>query len=182
MASELGVQTIQHTNGTDALTIDSSGQLTVSNLDYLSVVFPSNGTSAPDVIDATSDFSVYLKNNLSVSAFEADQSNGDVFGAHRTHHTISGFSNGIYEFNVFFSMDRTGHASIIQIATFLEEDDVRITQSFGETETQGYDACGFSVIRDYTSSIPTAVKINFESDKSNYLTNKGCGYTIKRIA
>ena len=25
MASELGVQTIQHTNGTDAITIDSSG-------------------------------------------------------------------------------------------------------------------------------------------------------------
>ena len=29
MASELGVQTIQHTNGTDALTIDSSGNVTV---------------------------------------------------------------------------------------------------------------------------------------------------------
>ena len=28
MASELGVQTIQHTNGTDALTVDSSGNLT----------------------------------------------------------------------------------------------------------------------------------------------------------
>jgi hypothetical protein len=28
MASELGVQTIQHTNGTDALTIDSSGRVT----------------------------------------------------------------------------------------------------------------------------------------------------------
>jgi len=28
MASELGVQTIQHTNGTDAITIDSSGDLT----------------------------------------------------------------------------------------------------------------------------------------------------------
>ena len=27
MASELGVQTIQHTNGTDALTIDSSGRV-----------------------------------------------------------------------------------------------------------------------------------------------------------
>ena len=27
MASELGVQTIQHTNGTDAMTIDSSGRI-----------------------------------------------------------------------------------------------------------------------------------------------------------
>ena len=31
MASELGVQTIQHTNGTDALTIDSSGIVTMAN-------------------------------------------------------------------------------------------------------------------------------------------------------
>ena len=30
MASELGVQTIQHTNGTDALTIDSSGNVTAT--------------------------------------------------------------------------------------------------------------------------------------------------------
>ena len=27
MASEIGVQTIQHTNGTDAMTIDSSGRV-----------------------------------------------------------------------------------------------------------------------------------------------------------
>lgn len=31
MASELGVQTIQHTNGTDALTIDSTGRITKPN-------------------------------------------------------------------------------------------------------------------------------------------------------
>ena len=31
MASELGVQTIQHTNGTDAMTIDSSGNATFPN-------------------------------------------------------------------------------------------------------------------------------------------------------
>ena len=29
MASELGVQTIQHTNGTDAMTIDSSGRVVI---------------------------------------------------------------------------------------------------------------------------------------------------------
>jgi len=32
MASELGVQTIQHTNGTDALTIDSSGNVALSQV------------------------------------------------------------------------------------------------------------------------------------------------------
>ena len=32
MASELGVNTIQHTNGTDALTIDSSGRVQLPNI------------------------------------------------------------------------------------------------------------------------------------------------------
>lgn len=32
MASELGVQTIQHTNGTDAMTIDSSGNVALSQV------------------------------------------------------------------------------------------------------------------------------------------------------
>jgi hypothetical protein len=32
MASELGVQTIQHTNGTDALTIDSSGNVSLTQV------------------------------------------------------------------------------------------------------------------------------------------------------
>ena len=31
MASEIGVQTIQHTNGTDAMTIDSSGRVTLGS-------------------------------------------------------------------------------------------------------------------------------------------------------
>lgn len=34
MASELGVQTIQHTNGTDALTIDASGNVTTQQIVY----------------------------------------------------------------------------------------------------------------------------------------------------
>ncbi len=32
MASEIGVQTIQHTNGTDAMTIDSSGRVSMPNV------------------------------------------------------------------------------------------------------------------------------------------------------
>lgn len=37
MASELGVQTIQHTNGTDAMTIDSSGIVTMANTTIYSI-------------------------------------------------------------------------------------------------------------------------------------------------
>jgi len=43
MASELGVQTIQHTNGTNAMTIDSSGYVSMPNTTELDIwVNPSN--------------------------------------------------------------------------------------------------------------------------------------------
>lgn len=49
MASELGVQTIQHTNGTDALTIDSSGRVAQPALPYVMVTISANVTVTPDV-------------------------------------------------------------------------------------------------------------------------------------
>lgn len=45
MASELGVQTIQHTNGTDALTIDSSGRvLTPARPIFSAHTYSANGS------------------------------------------------------------------------------------------------------------------------------------------
>jgi len=45
MASELGVQTIQHTNGTNAMTIDSSGYVSMPNTTELDIWnLPSNVT------------------------------------------------------------------------------------------------------------------------------------------
>ena len=181
MASELGVQTIQHTNGTDALTIDSSGQLTVSNLDYLGVVFPSAITQPTASVDSTGDLYQNIANNLSVSSFNAGEDGGEYF-TNYTHHTISGFSNGVYEFNLHMSMVRTTHASEIQIVVALSEGGTKIVQNFSEGFTQGYSSASLSVIRDYTTTIPSSVILYFESDKSNYLVQRGCGYTIKRIA
>lgn len=47
MASELGVQTIQHTNGTDAMTIDSSGAVTFpnSNINPVAVIVDEKSAS-----------------------------------------------------------------------------------------------------------------------------------------
>ena len=39
MASEIGVQTIQHTNGTDAMTIDSSGRVLLRRVQPSLLVF-----------------------------------------------------------------------------------------------------------------------------------------------
>ena len=44
MASELGVQTIQHTNGTDALTIDSSGRVAIDQIQIPSFMVEAAGT------------------------------------------------------------------------------------------------------------------------------------------
>jgi hypothetical protein len=61
MASELGVQTIQHTNGTDALTIDSSGSIAMPNtvmwhMWRLTTTLTANGTmSAWEEPDDTMD-------------------------------------------------------------------------------------------------------------------------------
>lgn len=43
MASEIGVQTIQHTNGTDAMTIDSSGRVLTPARPAFTVGFSSSG-------------------------------------------------------------------------------------------------------------------------------------------
>ena len=51
MASELGVQTIQHTNGTDAMTIDSSGRVVISQRPYISVDF-GGGTGSYETMSA----------------------------------------------------------------------------------------------------------------------------------
>jgi len=53
MASELGVQTIQHTNGTDALTIDSSGNVALSQVG--SGDFYREGTWTPVLGGTTSE-------------------------------------------------------------------------------------------------------------------------------
>lgn len=55
MASELGVQTIQHTNGTDAMTIDSNGVVTRSALPafMVSLTGDQNFTSSGTWLDIT---------------------------------------------------------------------------------------------------------------------------------
>ena len=52
MASELGVNTIQHTNGTDALTIDSSGIVTMANTAIFSIFRNTTNVTADGVVTA----------------------------------------------------------------------------------------------------------------------------------
>ena len=54
MASEIGVQTIQHTNGTDAMTIDSSGRVGLSSPVAFFVRSGNSTTSSGSVITSWS--------------------------------------------------------------------------------------------------------------------------------
>ena len=73
MASELGVQTIQHTNGTDAMTIDSSGRILTPARPAFMVKWSatqSGITSANDFFRLNFDEEVFdTGNNVSSAAF-----------------------------------------------------------------------------------------------------------------
>ena len=67
MASEIGVQTIQHTNGTDAMTIDSSGRVGLSSPVAFFVRSGNSSTSAGNVITSWSTPVVNEGNGFSTS-------------------------------------------------------------------------------------------------------------------
>ena len=64
MASEIGVQTIQHTNGTDAMTIDSSGRVAQPALPAWSVKFSSGSYVALPVTPAIFDTVVVNRGSI----------------------------------------------------------------------------------------------------------------------
>ena len=67
MASEIGVQTIQHTNGTDAMTIDSSGRVGLSSPVAFYVRSGNSNTSSGNIITSWSTPVVNEGNGFSTS-------------------------------------------------------------------------------------------------------------------
>lgn len=67
MASEIGVQTIQHTNGTDAMTIDSSGRVGLSSPVAFFVRSGNSSTTSGSVITSWSTPEVNEGNGFSTS-------------------------------------------------------------------------------------------------------------------
>ena len=103
MASELGVQTIQHTNGTDALTIDSSGRILTPARPAFSVRLSAHTTNDQDfttlgdcpfdTIDFNVGSCVAISNNVA---------------------TFTAPVNGIYHFHFTLSVDNaegSGHVN-----------------------------------------------------------------------
>ena len=67
MASELGVQTIQHTNGTDAMTIDSSGRILTPARPAFSVYGDTDGSSV-DVTSGPADVNIFNVTDFNIGS------------------------------------------------------------------------------------------------------------------
>jgi len=174
MASIIGVETLQHTNGTTAITIDSNGLALPSVLDYRSVVFPNSATTSQNTItDSNIDSS--LGSTITATLSSSAGGLGSLTDA-----TIGGLTNGIYEFHIFASHDRTGHASTTDLRVQLLEGGSQIAQAISTGFTQKYVNTSLSVIRDYTTTLPTVV-LRFDSSVSNYPSIRGSGFVVKRI-
>ena len=95
MASELGVQTIQHTNGTDAMTIDSSGRVNMPNTIMVDmyrmtsdVTVNATTITAWEQVDDASYSSVGSTMSVSSGIFTFPTT-----GLYRITHTVRGFSS-----------------------------------------------------------------------------------------
>ena len=97
MASELGVQTIQHTNGTDALTIDSSGRV-------LTPARPAFATDAKE--SATSDGNAVVWTSVKFDVSGSYSISTGKFTA-----PIAGIYQ--FQFNLFFSSFNPAQVEVV---------------------------------------------------------------------
>ena len=102
MASELGVQTIQHTNGTDAMTIDSTGRIfqpakPIMSLRGASAFSSSSPFTTDTAPDTGGDISV-ISNLREVTAWSQVHINqGGIYGGDGR---LTAPVAGIYQFNI----------------------------------------------------------------------------------
>jgi hypothetical protein len=175
MTSILKVDSIQNAAGTAAITIDSSGLALPSVLDYRSMIFPAT-TPRPWNVLVDADISSTTGNTITATLSSSTGGLG-----YNTDATISGLTTGIYEFHMFASHDRTSSASTVDLRVQLLEGGTQIIQNRATSPSQKHVATSFSIIRDYTSSVPASVVLRWDADRSNYPTQKGNGFIIKRI-
>jgi hypothetical protein len=104
MASELGVQTIQHTNGTDALTIDSSGRVLRSNIPSFRLTVP----TAHQNVTTTSQVTVlWDAPDSSINTFN----NGFTLSSGLLYPPV----DGLYMFNTTVRADAIGTAGYFRV-------------------------------------------------------------------
>lgn len=160
MASELGVQTIQHTNGTDAITVGSTGIISQPNLPVFRV-------------DKTADQSGIADNVETLVTFDSVTFDPEsVWNTSNSRLTVNANTAGYWWFNCHLFVNVTTHTETAQI--YFNKNGVRQIQFFGcgrstggsggpATDTPIFAASG---ILDLTSS-GDYFDVTFQTDCSS---------------
>ena len=180
MASILKVNEIQNSGGTNSLPIH---KLLGPTAHYRSVIFPSNssGTWQWDNSGGTLDFPVNVGNQITFTT--ATDNSGSGILNYSTVFTLSGFEvGGIYQIDAHMSHTRSSHGSISDIRLDFKEDGTVIAKGVASTPTQKLTNLAFTLIRDYTTAVPSSIQLQYGSNTSNYPVTVGSGFTVRRIA
>ena len=178
--SQINVNTIAKADGTNSLPIH---KLLGPTAHYRSVIFPSNssGTWQWDNGGGTLDFPVNVGNQITFTT-TTDNSGSGILN-YSTVFTLSGFEvGGIYQIDAHMSHTRSSNASISDIRLDFKEAGTVIAKAAASTPTQKLANVAFTVIRDYTTAVPSNIQLQYASNTSNYPITVGSGFTVRRIA
>lgn len=178
--STINVTNVAKADGTNSLPIH---KLLGPTAHYRSVIFPSNssGTWQWDNGGGTLDFPVNVGNQITFTSAADNSGSGNL--NYSTVFTLSGFEvGGIYQIDAHMSHTRTSSNSISDIRLDFKEAGAVIAKSVTSTPTQHYTSQAFTLIRDYTTAVPSSIQLQYGSNTSNYPVTVGSGFTVRRIA
>ena len=178
--STLNVTNVAKADGTNSLPIH---KLLGPTAHYRSVVFPSNssGVWQWEGGGGTLDFPVNVGNQITFTTAYDNSASGNL--NYSTVFTLSGFEvGGIYQLDAHMSHTRTSSGSISDIRLDFREAGAIIAKGVASTPTQKYANLAFTLIRDYTTAVPSSIQLQYGSNTSNYPVTVGSGFTVRRIA
>ena len=178
--STLNVTNVAKADGTNSLPIH---KLLGPTAHYRSVIFPSNssGVWQWEGGGGTLDFPVNVGNQITFTTAYDNSASGNL--NYSTVFTLSGFEvGGIYQLDAHMSHTRTSSGSISDIRLDFREAGAIIAKGVASTPTQKYANLAFTLIRDYTTAVPSSIQLQYGSNTSNYPVTVGSGFTVRRIA
>lgn len=163
MASEIGVQTIQHTNGTDAMTIDSSGRV---------------------LTPARPAFNAYLNSSLDSAAsnatiiFDATQTNQ---GSHYSTSTgiFTAPVSGLYFFSAALSLGPgISESRYFVVRLYVNSTNV-LTGRGNAINTTGstYDHVSLAGVVEMSANDTAKIQGQAENTESYYYADRACYFT-----
>ena len=177
MASELGVQTIQHTNGTDAMTIDSTGRILTPARPAFSVYSNALGSS----VDVTGDV-------FDVNTFDTVEFNiGNCVALSSGVATFTAPITGIYQFNWTVILQSTSAANYVSTYLYIYESgssqrysgkdfNYRNINDYGNNSNTDYYTHANAGLAQLSASDTVKVLYEVSNDTTTQL-RKGCRFS-----